>query len=95
MKHTVYGIDTAKGVFQLHSVDMATGEIEKVKLKRDKFLAYFANRQPCLIGMPFAINGSALVNWISRPLRSNTNCKAGSSKTKPPRRLQRFPELAC
>lgn len=47
----VVGVDIAKRVFQLHSVDMQTGEILSVQLKRDKFLAYFANRQSCLIGM--------------------------------------------
>src|ERR1035437_7702551 len=51
MKHTVYGVDIAKAVFQLHSVDMTTGEIVSLKLKREKFLAHFVNRQPCLIGM--------------------------------------------
>jgi len=51
MKHTVYGIDIAKTVFQLHTVDMTTGEIVSLKLKREKFLAHFVNRQPCVIGM--------------------------------------------
>lgn len=51
MKHTVVGIDIAKRVFQLHWVDIETGEIVSLQLKREKFLAHFANRQPCLIGM--------------------------------------------
>lgn len=51
MKHTVFGIDIAKSVFQLHTMDMTTGEIVSLKLKREKFLAHFVNRQPCLIGM--------------------------------------------
>nr|CBA28293.1 Probable family 20 transposase [Curvibacter putative symbiont of Hydra magnipapillata] len=45
------GLDIAKSVFQLHTVDMRTGEIVNVSLKRAKMLDYFANRQPCLIGM--------------------------------------------
>lgn len=51
MNHTVYGIDIAKSVFQLHWVDQETGEIFNKQLKRVKFLDYFANRAPCLIGM--------------------------------------------
>lgn len=47
----VVGIDIAKRVFQLHSIDMETGEIVSLQLKREKFLEHFANRQSCLIGM--------------------------------------------
>ncbi|EQD34624.1 transposase IS116/IS110/IS902 family protein, partial [mine drainage metagenome] len=45
------GVDIAKRVFQVHEVDMATGEIVSVQLKREKFLEYFVNRSACLIGM--------------------------------------------
>lgn len=48
---TVVGVDIAKRVFQLHWIDMETGEIVSLQLKREKFLEHFANRQPCLIGM--------------------------------------------
>jgi len=48
---TVVGIDIAKRVFQLHWVDVDTGQIVSLQLKRDVFLAHFANRQQCLIGM--------------------------------------------
>jgi transposase len=47
----VVGLDIAKGVFQLHTVDMSTGEIVNVQLKRAKVLEYFANRAPSLIGI--------------------------------------------
>lgn len=47
----VVGVDIAKRVFQVHEVDMATGEIESVQLKREKFLEHFVNRSACLIGM--------------------------------------------
>lgn len=47
----VVGLDIAKSVFQIHSVDMGTGEIVNKQLKRAKVLEYFANRQPCLIGI--------------------------------------------
>lgn len=48
---TVVGVDIAKRVFQLHWIDMETGEIVSLQLKREQFLEHFANRQPCLIGM--------------------------------------------
>lgn len=47
----IVGVDIAKHVFQVHSVDMATGEVTRKQLKRAVFLDYFANRLPCLIGM--------------------------------------------
>lgn len=51
MNHNVIGIDIAKLVFQLYWVDRETGEIKNIKLNRDKFLSYFINLSPCLIGM--------------------------------------------
>lgn len=48
---TVVGIDIAKRVFQLHWIDLETGEMVSLQLKREKFLEHFANRQSCLIGM--------------------------------------------
>ena len=47
----VVGLDIAKNVFQLHTVDMSTGEIVNMQLKRAKVLEHFANRAPCLIGI--------------------------------------------
>ena len=51
MKSIVVGVDIAKRVFQVHWVEVDTGEMVSVQLKRDKFLEHFANRAPCLIGM--------------------------------------------
>jgi len=47
----VVGVDTAKSVFQLYSVDMETGEVIRKQLKRAQFLQWFSNRAPCLVGM--------------------------------------------
>lgn len=47
----VVGLDIAKSVFQLHTVDMSSGEITNVQLKRAKVLEYFANKAKCLIGI--------------------------------------------
>ena len=48
---TVVGVDTAKRVFQLHWVDVETGEIVVMKLTRRKFLEHFANRRSCVVAM--------------------------------------------
>ncbi len=47
----VVGLDIAKNVFQKHTVDMDTGEIVNIQLKRAKVLEHFANRAPCLIAI--------------------------------------------
>ena len=60
---TVVGVDTAKRVFQLHWVDMETGEIVDLKLTRAKFLEHFANRTPCMVAME-ACGGSH--HWARR-----------------------------
>ena len=60
---TVVGVDTAKWVFQLHWVDMETGEIVDLRLMRAKFLEHFANRAPCLVAME-ACGGSQ--HWARR-----------------------------
>lgn len=63
MNATAYGIDIAKNVFQLYWVDRETGEVFNKQIKRAKFLEYFANRAPCLIGME-ACGGSQ--HWARR-----------------------------
>jgi transposase len=51
MKRTTFGLDLAKRVFQVHSVDAATGEISRETLKRSRVLEYFANQEPCVVAM--------------------------------------------
>jgi transposase len=51
MKLTPVGVDIAKSVIQVHWVDGETGEIINRAIRRHRFLEYFANRTPCLIGM--------------------------------------------
>lgn len=51
MKVTVFGLDLAKRVFQLHWVDMETGEIGRQQVKRAQLTEFFANRTPAVIGM--------------------------------------------
>jgi transposase len=51
MKVTVFGLDLAKRVFQLHWVDMDTGEIGRQQVKRAQLAEFFANRAPAVIGM--------------------------------------------
>lgn len=77
MKHTVYGIDIAKRVFQLHSVDPETGEIVSKQIKRAGFLEQFSNRAPCLIGME-ACGGAQ--HWARRLTEMGHQVKLMSGK---------------
>jgi transposase len=47
----VVGLDIAKHVFQLHSVDMGTGEIINIQIKRANVREHFVNKPPCLIAL--------------------------------------------
>lgn len=51
MKLTTFGLDLAKRVFQVHWVDMETGEIHRRQLKRVQVAEFFATREPALIAM--------------------------------------------
>lgn len=51
MKVTTFGLDLAKRVFQLHWVEMETGEICRRQLKRAQVTEFFANRAPSVIAM--------------------------------------------
>ena len=51
-------------VFQLHWVDLETGEMADLRLSRAKFLEHFANRAACVVGME-ACGGSQ--HWAWRP----------------------------
>jgi len=66
MKSSVIGMDIAKQVFQMHTVDPASGEIERVKLRRAAVLTFFARRPPSLVAMEAC--GSA--HYWGRQLRA-------------------------
>ncbi len=51
MKITTIGIDLAKEVFQIHGVDERGKVAVRKQLKRKDMAKYFANLEPCLIGM--------------------------------------------
>ncbi len=63
VSRTVVGVDTAKRVFQLHWVDLETGEMVDMRLSRGKFLEHFANRAACVVGLE-ACGGSQ--HWARR-----------------------------
>ena len=46
MKVTTFGLDLAKRVFQLHWMDMETGEIFRRQVKRKEMVEFFGNRAP-------------------------------------------------
>ncbi|KVP29315.1 IS110 family transposase, partial [Burkholderia ubonensis] len=50
-KITRVGVDLAKNVMQLHAVDEAERVVVRKAISRDKFLDWFANREPCLVAM--------------------------------------------
>jgi transposase len=51
MKITTVGIDLAKNVFQVHGVDERGKAVLRRQLKRKDVVSFFANLEPCLIGM--------------------------------------------
>lgn len=51
MKITTIGIDLAKEVFQIHGEDVRGKVVVRKQLKRKDMAQYFANLEPCLIGM--------------------------------------------
>lgn len=50
-RKSVVGVDTAKSVFQVYTVEQETGEVINKPIKRAQFLQWFGNRAPCLVGM--------------------------------------------
>lgn len=51
MNVTTLGIDLAKNVFQIQGVDVKGRPVLHKRLSRSKFLPFFANLPPCLIGL--------------------------------------------
>jgi transposase len=51
MKITTIGVDLAKEVFQIHGVDVHGKAILRKQLRRNEMSKFFANLEPCLIGM--------------------------------------------
>lgn len=51
MKITAIGIDLAKEVFQIHGVDVHGKGVLRKQLRRSEMARFFANLEPCLIGM--------------------------------------------
>jgi len=50
-RKSVVGVDIAKNVFQVYTVETETGEVINKQIKRSQFLQWFANRAPCMVGM--------------------------------------------
>lgn len=51
MKITTTGVDLAKEVFQIHGVDAHGKAVLRKQLRRNEMAKFFANLEPCLIGM--------------------------------------------
>lgn len=65
MKHSVNGMDIAKKVFQLHTVDQCVGRTERIKLHCDELLAFFAKYPTSLV----AIEACGNAHWWARQLQ--------------------------
>ncbi|WP_313034766.1 IS110 family transposase [Massilia alkalitolerans] len=76
-RKTVVGVDTAKSVFQIYTVEPETGEVINKPIKRAQFLQWFANRAPCLIGME-ACGGSQ--HWVRKLQEMGHEIKLMSGK---------------
>lgn len=59
----VIGLDIAKRIFQLHSVDPKTGEIERLKLQRVELADHFARLSPAIVAMEAC---SSSQHWARR-----------------------------
>jgi transposase len=51
MQVTTYGVDLAKRVFQVHWVELDSGEVKRKMLTRGEFAAFFARRAAGLVAM--------------------------------------------
>ena len=49
--HVIVGLDIAKNVFQVHAVDLGTGELITKAIKRNQLKEFFANMSTALIGI--------------------------------------------
>ncbi|HHK4245168.1 TPA: IS110 family transposase [Pseudomonas aeruginosa] len=65
MKDSVIGMDIAKKVFQLHTVNRSSGTIERIKLRREEVLPFFANYPTSLV----AIEACGSAHWWARQLQ--------------------------
>lgn len=45
------GVDLAKNVFQLHSVDLSGRQVLRKQLRRSQMLEFFQGQPNCLVGM--------------------------------------------
>jgi len=76
-RKTVVGVDMAKSVFQVYTVEPETGEVINKPIKRAQFLQWFANRAPCLVGME-ACGGSQ--HWARKLQEMGHEVKLMSGK---------------
>lgn len=64
MKYSVIGMDIAKQIFQLHTVNPETAEVERIKLQRQDVLPYFVRHAPSLV----ALEACGSAHWWARKL---------------------------
>ena len=90
----VMGLDIAKHVFQLHTVDMGTGEIANVQIKRAKVLEYFVNKPKSLIAIEAcggAHHWARELTALGHSARSGLPCSSPASSSSVSRPLPSKP----
>lgn len=76
-RKAVVGVNMAKSVFQIYTVEQETGEVINEPFKRTQFLQWFANRASCLVGME-ACGGSQ--HWARQVPKLGHEVKLMSGK---------------
>ena len=66
MQTTTIGLDLAKNIFQVHGVDAVGRVVLKRRLRRAEVLEFFANLEPCLVGLE-ACPGA---HWWAREIKT-------------------------
>lgn len=66
-KITHVGVDLAKNVMQIHAVDAAGRVVVHKAIRRERFVSWFANLEPCLVAM----EACSAAHYWARKLRAH------------------------
>ena len=67
MNATTYGLDVAKGVFQMYWVDGETGEIVNRRFRRDELIEFLAQRPAGWVALEEAADREVHTGILSPP----------------------------
>jgi transposase len=72
MKRITIGLDLAKEVFQVHGIDADGRVVVRRRLRRRDVVSFFANLEPCLIGLEAGATAHHWARELTPP--SATRC---------------------